>query len=751
MAQGLTFRAILALLAAFVCLLPLAIACGPVFPTATFVSAHPDLPLEGFAAGNLGVLLPEYSPSYLAVAYRYFENRPFSRDEQSQLVRAWDGQLYAHVDSYNAVLQASISRRNDVPTAPVYSVTGQGFQSFGNCLADAIETADRTRQERARQFGENSPAVASWAAAQKTVFDNCEGGSSVPDPADASLPQIIQKDRDYQIAAAYFYSLNFDEAKKRFLAIAGDRDSPWRATAALVAARCDIRWATVVNNEGAEARNERLATADGQLKAVIANPAFSSMKASAQRLRAFVGYRLDPDAQTNELANAIVSDTAPGAIGANLMDYNQLVFGRYPRSGTSAATQTNDLTDWIESFRYGGTADQQARRVTRWEETKSVAWLAAALVYAQPGAAKVEELLDAAAQVPTTSPAYLTVAFHANRLLARSDNLERVRSNIDQILKLPKGRLSPSSRNLFFALRMQAAKNLDDFLQFAPRQPLGVTLSLEVTDPQLCDHAPSECFPVNGPFFDSDAVVELTEAMPTSVLAQAAVDKRLPKALQAQIAETTWVRAILLDQDDLARKLVPVLSSLESDLASALKDYSNKPSAADRKFEAAFLILRQPGLEPYIHAGIGRFDYNKPTPDGEINNYRQNWWCSLAPGASTVMHLNFRSALGALYPKGNSVSPAFLTADERQSAASELAALQKIPAAPDWLAQQVLTWAQAHPDDSRLPEALHDVVVSSRYGCDDIDTATYSKQAFSLLHNRYSKSTWAAQTPYWFN
>jgi hypothetical protein len=50
-----------------------------------------------------------------------------------------------------------------------------------------------------------------------------------------------------------------------------------------------------------------------------------------------------------------------------------------------------------------------------------------------------------------------------------------------------------------------------------------------------------------------------------------------------------------------------------------------------------------------------------------------------------------------------------------------------------------------------VPEALHRVVVATRYGCNDGETGMYSKQAFTMLHSKYPKSEWTAQTPYWFN
>jgi hypothetical protein len=59
-------------------------------------------------------------------------------------------------------------------------------------------------------------------------------------------------------------------------------------------------------------------------------------------------------------------------------------------------------------------------------------------------------------------------------------------------------------------------------------------------------------------------------------------------------------------------------------------------------------------------------------------------------------------------------------------------------------------WARKHPDDPRLPEALHRAVQASRYRCTDANTGKYSKQAFDLLHGQYPKSKWTDRTKYWY-
>jgi hypothetical protein len=62
----------------------------------------------------------------------------------------------------------------------------------------------------------------------------------------------------------------------------------------------------------------------------------------------------------------------------------------------------------------------------------------------------------------------------------------------------------------------------------------------------------------------------------------------------------------------------------------------------------------------------------------------------------------------------------------------------------------MIAFAQAHPQDPRVPEALYLVVRATRYGCEDNQTGDFSHRAFDLLHRRYAATEWAAKTPCWF-
>lgn len=74
------------------------------------------------------------------------------------------------------------------------------------------------------------------------------------------------------------------------------------------------------------------------------------------------------------------------------------------------------------------------------------------------------------------------------------------------------------------------------------------------------------------------------------------------------------------------------------------------------------------------------------------------------------------------------------------------------PSGGAYLAAQTLAWAGTHPDDPRVPEALHLVVQAGRRACRDLQKppVAYGRTAFELLHNRYPKSEWTEKTRYWY-
>src|SRR6266516_2773466 len=70
------------------------LACGPFFLNAIFTYVkHPDIPLDNFVQGQIGVIQPSYARSYLFAAYRQMQAGTFDPGEQRALQELWKERL----------------------------------------------------------------------------------------------------------------------------------------------------------------------------------------------------------------------------------------------------------------------------------------------------------------------------------------------------------------------------------------------------------------------------------------------------------------------------------------------------------------------------------------------------------------------------------------------------------------------------------------------------------------------------------
>ena len=780
--------------------IPPAQACGPFFAVTVFIQRiHPDLPLEKYAAGELGIVPPSYPSSYLVAAYRYFVGKGFDAAEQQQLVTLWEKRLQIgeftpdwlsditkspkHVYPVDEWLQALQEVTGKAPRGLLnLAESRSSYAAYHVCGDDAFRTAAATLRARAKEFGPRSEATQEWVDAQNTVFLNCsgtQGQSGIPGPAAAQLPAKIRADREYQIAAAYFYADDWDDAENRFLAIAENPDSPWRKIAAIVAVRCRIRQATLENEDAARIREE-LKPAETRLEQLDADPDMREMKPAIHRLKGFVELRTDPDRYAKELANTLANDELPGSLMQDLEDYTRVLdvttgdIGAYydnPHIHRQAMTkfaplqkmrEGNDLTDWLFTFEAEGN-DAEQHALARWEESKSPAWLVAALSKVTKDNPKREELLQEAAKVQRSSKAYYTVQFHRLRLLEEIGKSEEARADLDAILNARDAALPVSARNTFLALRMKAAVNFDDFLKHTLRHPSAVStdmdgLDLPSTPAESCrslsQKEQEECLARNnpGPLLDSDAARVFTSKLPTEMLLQAAKSPHLYPRAQKALAQAAFARAVLLKKDAQAKEAAFTLGASSPSSKVGLEGYLAAKDEDEKQFLAAFFLLQHPEFHPDVTSGLGR-----ERPDGEIDSYRYNWWCAYGPRAQADYDFRYNEfytpwnePLKTIYADEASLSPAFLNPNQKAGASQEWNALLHVPSAVVWLGDQVLAYSKVHADDARVPQALHLVVRASRYSCFDIETGRVSKSAFQLLHRKYPSSEWTKKTPYWF-
>ena len=135
--------------------------------------------------------------------------------------------------------------------------------------------------------------------------------------------------------------------------------------------------------------------------------------------------------------------------------------------------------------------------------------------------------------------------------------------------------------------------------------------------------------------------------------------------------------------------------------------------------------------------GDGTWPLQKP------DDISAGMWCRI--GADDVSDY-FRSALDKTLPPppapAVSGDPARRDVERRQ--------LFDLHSATGFVGLHAIDWATSHPADKDLPWLLHVAVASSRGGCVDADRSVISKKAWQVLHKRFPRSPWTAQSPYFY-
>jgi hypothetical protein len=805
-----------------------ALPCGPDFPFAIFVlQTGPGGNYASYAAGKIGVPQTAYRTRHLAIAYDYLNGHPLPPEVQKEAVTVntylLDPWQADNSDRPSDGFSGWISERANfgkvdgyIPDAKLVterSVPGRDYDSFKNCLDDAFATAARTLMARAGAHTAQDPAVADWVRAQDAVFTNCGNGKvlnyfgppgkapappptphpPVATPADA--PRWLKQDRAYQLAAASFYHLDFDDALTRFRAIAADGSSPWSMTARYLIARTYIRKAAIEDADLISGRNNNhrdeaaavkysatMTLAQRELLAMRSEPRMPSMRGAVDGLLDYVNIRLQPDAQAAVLADRLQSPnpvTFPQAVLDLTWLHSTHDLGDAPVPALNSTRHPNDMLAWIDAL-YG---KDEAAALRYWNSSHSIVWLVAALINAKPGDPGTPELLRAAKSVSQNSPGWLTVTYNRLRLTPQD---RATRSEVLALLPQIRTSGDVSTLNLFLAMSSATAPSLDAWLTAAPRIPAGVSSdenSEEVlpntisssneivrgTQPASVEDECGKKYSANTilPLFDRDVAVTLNRDMSLRLLAQAAESSALPENLRFQVAQATWARAVILEKPEIAHRMTPILSACRAAWKPILTAYDTAPTADARQAAGLLALMRFASTVPSVWEGEGRRE-----GFATYDEFRENWWCTAVPKPGDTVDVDpdppIRSPGYAVTTssKVGAPEPSFLSPDDLSEARVEVAALERVPRASTYFAQHALAWQRLHPSDPQTPEILGEadrVVRNScrkeppfdEHGKTQIDptdmtlTTNLAKALFETLHRNYPDSVWAKRYKSW--
>ncbi len=609
-------------------------------------------------------------------------------------------------------------------------------------------------------------------------------------PANANA--LLRADRAYQVAAADFYSLRLPEALAEFNAIGRDTSSPWQQIAAYMAVRTMIRDAWVNVKAGGiyeEYDPATLRQVEPRLNAIISNPKFGALCKDARRLQALVEFHLHPEQRQHELAHILLSGRSDSDFGQQLLDYKLLLDNfldvsptfddglywgptydrrvkQWKRSQYSKLQKqrSDELSDWLITLQ-SDAAEARNHAISKWKATKSLPWLFAAMVKANGKGDAAPDLLRAASGVPEISNTFPAFAFHRSRLLRESGQPELAREVVESAVRHA-DTLPLSSRNLLEDEQLRNSADLAAFQARLARNPLSVSEGADSSEEDaFCYFRSKDCnLLLYGvaktksdtpllPQFDLSVAEVLNKRIPVDVLIKIASSESLPPNLRQHLAESVWARAALLGNASSAKQAGGAAAILRPELKPYLDQYNSATTEDERHFVAVFTISHFPGLRPFVVDG-----YVRTTDFKQIDDYRDNWWCTDVGGIPDDVNYEKQysdnlAQVAQFERRVEASSPVFLTDEQRVKATEEWRKILSLGLAADYLPKEVLAWAKAHPDDPRVPEALHFAWRVDRYGCADnrenVAQNSWSRDIFKLLHKRYPSSEWTKKTRAW--
>jgi hypothetical protein len=276
--------------------------------------------------------------------------------------------------------------------------------------------------------------------------------------------------------------------------------------------------------------------------------------------------------------------------------------------------------------------------------------------------------------------------------------------------------------------------------------------------------------------------------LPVRVLAEFIEIPGLRADLRAAVARMTWVRAYVLNDTAILKRITPLVAETNAAMKPLLDVYQAAWTESGQRQAALALLLQTPGMqlvlpdEEDLFGGVSRVRIWSDKPEDwqealfksdHRNPNDGNWWCRFdldrqvskmkanfydrPLGLSRVAYWNLSLPMQASlaeYRDGVLREHAIL----KQVDYEELGRLAKVPSAPVYLAQAATEWAQSswwwdrYFQGGEMAETLQLSIQTTRWGCHrDGSNGAVSNAAWRALHDLFPDSEAAKNTPYWYN
>ena len=765
-------------------------------PSDDYVSRYrTDIALDRYQAGQLGVVLPTYIRSNLYTAWRAvmlgtpgLASLPNRAGGLAMLERGrkggWldQGTGRAAYDGWRTAVRDALQREME-PARDADKLV----DSYLNCPVASYVFAASTLGTLAARADATPERLGAWVANQRQVFKACGDDPDVagyfyqrsktppaaPAPPAASEPPQWRQVFDYQLASFAFYGEDYARSTALFDRIGATDGHPQRTWGDYLALRSQARAALFIPGtqdqqwkaraaraqEGPEAaaarlleQQKKLAAIEARIARIVANPALAARHEDSRAIGRSMQANLTPAARFAQLGQLLDDPRTDPYLDDRLGDWLTLADRLLdapqpgqpdPRPAMRAAT---GFLDWVQTIQqcqqYQATrscAVEQGHALEQWQRyakeghaAQSRVWLLAAAMLAQVMPPALEQ---ACLKVAPGAPEYLTVRQALARHYRLAQQFDKARSLADAELtgKLLAASGSNAARNLYLQERFAVAATPADAARYLLRRRANATDydTGEAAAVTADVPAPPEEIAADGQRW-------INSGLSAANLQALGADQNLPPAVRAHLGIAAWMRFDLLGQYGAAVKTAQQVERDAAGLAPVMRQYRTLKSDAERHHWMLVNAVKY-ALTPM--PGAWRLpDAYAQLPADEAT---ASMWCKMPSAAGQPYQENTEVELAPPAP-----APGDAADIARRD--QELARLGALKTATGYLGEHVLQRVASTPNDPDLPWLLHVVVRSTRGGCLDADAKALSKQAFTVLHQRYGKTGWAKNTPYFY-
>lgn len=561
----------------------------------------------------------------------------------------------------------------------------------------------------------------------------------------------LQYDYEYQQAAEAYYGGEKEKTERFLNIISNNQNHPWFAQATYTL--------------GLLYADDDYSKAEQQFNNIIANPKYSEFHQASKGMLDYVLGQRDPFTLFKKAENTLFSSNDTATLKQAEIDYlhfwpNSYLYGKisdkdYIGFEKRIIAEGNDMSQWILMWEHYRPEYLNVIK-EKYQTNKSEPWLLALARFLPTTDVDYKNIEEKVSLLPKISVAYLTANYYIIQKAIDDGKIEKARQLIS---KLPNKNLSVVLQNYLENFKMQTASSLVELFSHSERRSYTVAETYGFTTDA------EDKIIAKIPFLDNKAKAIFESKTPLSKQLDLVIRDDIFSSKQTEFLRlTTMVRAFLLKEYDSARKIAVVLAKNNAELEKDLSRFIFANTNEDKEFYAVVFMLNYPGIGIYVYddamVDITTESAVKNTGLYSRSNYKEIFDYNIARWdyCQPIRYISNNNdntdddekvlIYSWYYNYNLDFTKNIITENDQKTAEVELDKIfQKFPA--NYFASVVLDYAKSHPKNTFIPEALHRVVLATRFaGCSDDKTSSFSKKTFQTLHSKYPKSYWAKQTPY---